>query len=73
MHATITNLGVALVLGTKVTAMRNGIRTVVQTGCTNVHIEKDNKFLIHALQGYIQASWEIQVLTQDIHSYLHHL
>lgn len=48
------------------TAMHNGIKTVVQTGFTNIHIEGDNNILIHAMQGKIQTPWEIQVLVQYI-------
>lgn len=54
------------------TAMRNGIRAALQAGFTDIHIEGDNKILIQAVQGHIQVPWEIQVLIQDIHTYIQH-
>ena len=34
-----------------------------------MHIEGVNKIFIQAVQGHIQASWEIQVLIHDLYSY----
>ena len=51
-------------------AMRNGLKAIVQAGFIDVHIEGDNKILMQAVQGHIQVSREIQVLLQDISSYL---
>ena len=64
------NLGAACILVAEATAMRNGLRAVVQAGFTNIHIEGDNKILIQAVQGCIQPPWEIHVLVQDILFYL---
>jgi len=45
--------------------MRNGIKATMQAGFENTHIEGDNKILIQAVKGQIQALWEIQTLLQD--------
>ena len=52
------------------TAMRIGLRAALEAGFSNIHIERDNKILIQAVQGRIQPPWEIQVLVQDILYYL---
>ena len=54
---------------------------MVEAGFSNIHIERDNKILIQAVQGRIQPPWEIQVLVQDIiyflqkcnHVIVHHI
>ena len=51
--------------------MRNGIRAAAQVGFTNIHIEGNNNILIQAVKGIIHTTWKIQVLLQDISSYLH--
>jgi len=43
--------------------MRNGIKVAK-------HAEGDNRTLNQAIQGRIQTPWEIQVLVQDIHTYI---
>ena len=53
-----------------VTNISQLLRAAITAGFTNIHIEGDNKILIQAVQGRIQAPWEIQVLVQDIHYYL---
>jgi len=60
------NLGAASILVAEATAMRNGLRTAIEAGFNNIHIEGDNKTLIQAVQQHIQPPWEIQVLVQDI-------
>jgi len=70
LQAGACNLGGASILVAEATAMRNGLRAAIKAGFTNIHIEGDNKILIHAVQGRIQTPWEIQVLVQDIHYYL---
>ena len=70
LQAGTCNLGAASILVAEATAMRNGLRAAIQAGFTNIHIEGDNKILIHAVQGRIQPPWEIPVLVQDIHYYL---
>ena len=50
--------------------MRNGIKVAVQTDFTDIHIGGDNKIITQVVQGHIQASWDIQVLIQDIHTYI---
>ena len=66
IQAAVFYLGAASVL----VAMRNGIKAALQAGFTDIHIEGDNKTLIQAVQGHIQVPWEIQVLIQDIHTYI---
>ena len=61
-------LGAAPVLVAEATAMRNSIKAAIQAGFTDIHIEGNNKILIQALQGHIQASWKIQVLIYDVHT-----
>jgi len=63
-------LGVSSVLVAEATTMRNGIKVAVQTGFANVHIEGDNNILIQAVLGRVKIPWEIQVLIQDITTYL---
>ena len=65
-------LGGGSVLVAEATTMRNGIKAALQAGFTDIHIEGDNKILIQAVQGHIQVPWEIQVLIQDIHTFLQH-
>ena len=60
------NLGATSILVAEATAMRNGLRTAIEAGFNNIHIEGDNKTLIQAVQQHIQPPWEIQVLVQDI-------
>ena len=50
--------------------MLNGIKAVVQVRFTNIHIERHNNILIQAVQRELQIPWEIQVLVQDITTYL---
>ena len=64
------NLGASSVLIAEVTAMRNGLQVGVRTGYPNIHIEWDNKVLIHAVQRWIHRPWEIQILVQDILAYV---
>lgn len=72
IQAASFSLGGASVLVAEATAMRNGIKAALQAGFTDIHIEGDNKILIQAVQGHIQVPWEIQVLIQDIHTFLQH-
>jgi len=62
-------LGITSILVAEATTMRNGIRAAVQARFTNIYIRGNNKALIQVAQEYIQTSWEIQVLVQDVHSY----
>ena len=50
--------------------MRNGFKVAIQAGFTNIHIDGDNHILIQAVQRKIQDPWEIQVLVQDITTFL---
>ena len=59
IQASVFNSGASSIPIVEATAMRNGIKAAVQVGFTNTHIEGDNKTLIQAVQGHIQASWEI--------------
>jgi len=51
IQASVFNLGTSLFLIAEVMAMRNGLQAAVQVGYTNIQIERDNKILIHAIQG----------------------
>ena len=44
------------------------MKTVSKYQFTDIHIEEDNNH-IKVVQSYIQASWKIQVLILDIHTY----
>jgi len=50
--------------------MRTGIRAVAKAGLTNIHIKGDNRILIQVVRRQIRVLWEIQVLVQDIYSFL---
>ena len=52
------------------TTMSNGIKAAVQVRFTDIHIEGDNRILIQAVKRKIQVPWEIQVLVQDISTFL---
>ena len=52
-------LGAVSILVPEVTALRNGLRAAITTGFNYIHIERDNKVLIQAVQGHIQPPWEI--------------
>ena len=58
------------VLVAEATTMRDGIKDAIQAGFTDIHIEGDNRTLIQAVRGRIQTPWEIQVLVQDIYTYI---
>ena len=60
MQAVAFNRGVPLVLVVEATTIHNGVEAVIQAEFTVIHIEGDNKILIYAVQGDIQAPWEIQ-------------
>ena len=64
------NLGALSILIAETTAMRNGLQAAVQAGYANIQIEGDNRVLIQAIQGCIRPQWEIQILVQDILSYI---
>ena len=63
-------LGAASILVAEATALRNGLRAVVDAGFRKILIESDNQILIEAIQGFIQPPWEIQVLVQDINLFI---
>ena len=54
----------------KATAMQNGIKAAIQAGFTDIQIEGDNRILMQAVQRKIQVPWKIQVLVQDITTFL---
>jgi len=70
LQAESFNLGVTSVLVAEATAMRNGVQAAAKAGFTNIHIEGDNCILIQAVKEHVYVPWEIQVLVQDIHSFL---
>ena len=50
--------------------MRDGVLAAAKAGFTNINIKGDNRILIQAIKGQVHVPWEIQVLVQDIHSFL---
>jgi len=63
-------LGAVSGLVAEATIMRNGIKAAIQACFTNSHIEGDSKILVQAVQGHIQAPWDIQILIKDIYTYI---
>ena len=50
--------------------MRQGVYAVIQSEYKSIIVKADNKILIQAVLGQFQISWEIQVLVQDVATYL---
>ena len=59
-------LSAASILVVKAMPMHNGIQAAVHAGFMNTVVEGDNKILIQAMKGQMQAAWQIQTLLQDI-------
>jgi len=70
LQAASFNLGAMSVLVAEATTMRNRIKAAVQAGFTDIHIKGNNRILIQAVQRKVQVPWEIQVLVQDITTFL---
>lgn len=70
LQAASFNLGCSSVLVAEATALRNGVQAAVQAGFKNIHIEGDNRTLIQAVLKEIHVPWEIQVLVQDISTFI---
>ena len=62
-------LSAASILVVKAMPMHNGIQAAVHAGFMNTVVEGDNKILIQAMKGQMQAAWQIQTLLQDIQTY----
>jgi len=59
--SSIIQLGAAYILVAEATTIRNESRVAVQASFMNIHIRRDNKILIQAVQGHNQTPQEIQV------------
>jgi len=70
IQAVAFHLGAASVLVVEAKTMCKWIRAIVQAIFTNIYIEGDNHILIQAVKRKIRVLWEIQVLLQDITTFL---